>query len=106
MADSLHLELMATRARLDKIRRLHKEKAELVEVDRALLEQESTFPRKRREVEAELHTAEVFDCPMLAEEIEIAEKAIAEIEKKLREGERALKVSSAHSAPANPAAGL
>ena len=76
-------QLRALQARVEKIRRLHAERSAVAVAARELLAKDSTRPRPRREVEAELQTAEVFDLPMLAEELALAEQGIADLEKKL-----------------------
>ncbi len=76
-------DLRALRDRLEKIRRLQAERSAVAASARELLAKDSTWPRPRREVEAELQTAEVFDLPMLAEELALAEQGIANLEQEL-----------------------
>ncbi len=76
-------ELEELRERREKILRLQAEQTSKATAARALLEQPSTYPRPRKVVEAELTTAERLDLPMLADELALAERAIADLEEAL-----------------------
>ncbi|MGH2976420.1 MAG: hypothetical protein ACREOQ_17685 [Gemmatimonadales bacterium] len=70
-------ELQELRMRLEKARRALEEQTAVAELARELLAKASTYPRRRREVEAELNTAVIFDIPMLTEVIAECEAGLA-----------------------------
>jgi hypothetical protein len=73
-------ELAALRRRLAQLRSLLVAGEAKAGADREILQLASPFPRSRGQVEKELETFERFDGPMLRENIEDAERAIAKVE--------------------------
>lgn len=90
-------DLPGWRARLAYCRRVCAEIKVMADEDRALLAKESTLPRKRREVDEELRIAEVYDLPMLAEEIALSQAELQRLETVMEQ------ISSASQSPGNEA---
>jgi hypothetical protein len=94
MSSELETELADLRRRLAKARGMLEQQAIIVTDSREVLARESTWPRPRAIVEAELERATRFDVPTLLEVIVQSERKIVELEAAIREAASAEKAAS------------